>query len=143
MNKFSVGDKVVRLQGRDTPKFLALQGAKDYYTVTSVSPMGCWLGLDNYVYQGDMFPWSQENFALYDGPEDDMLPPAPQSTLYLTENGDRKLRARSIHGGINILIQHGTLRTAAGYTLEADAALQLAHDLRRMAMEIKRKGKVQ
>lgn len=142
MSKFRVGDKVTRIPGCGSASvFAMMQGVKDYYTVTSISPSGCWLGLDNVAYSGDTIPWSESAFARYGGPEDDVLPPAPQSTLYLKENGDRKLRAQSIHGGINILIQHGTLRTAAGYTLEADAALQLAHDLRRMAMDIKRKEK--
>lgn len=159
MNKFSVGDKVVRLQGGNTPKFLALQGAKDYYTVTSASQTGYWLGLDNVVYRKDHIPWNWANFALYEGPGDDELPPAPVSVMYFnsvrSEGNDQRLvvemasqhdgwsEEATSHIGLKVVPKTGSTRAdgAIGINLTPDSALQLAHDLRRMAMEIKRQEK--
>lgn len=75
------------------------------------------------------------------GPVDDPLPPAPESTSYY----------EGTPGGAHLLVEAGwtgLVRIQAkrpggvtGVVLDPDAALQLAHDLTRMAMEIKRKEK--
>lgn len=77
------------------------------------------------------------------GPVDDPLPPAPKSVMYLKEEGQRKLTASMYPSSVSIKIHleyPGTVK-CLGYSMEPDAALQLAHDLTRMAMEIKRKEK--
>lgn len=84
-------------------------------------------------------------------PEDEPLPPAPESVAY-AETGsplgtDAILRiGKSKFDGLLLLELVATrhvdgARAAAGMRLDVDDALQLAHDLRRMAMEIKRNQK--
>lgn len=145
MHKFKVGDKVVRKEemGKDT-FFQDRLGNKTYYLVTSVSDGGYWLQLDRWCSNHNTHPWCVLDFELYQEPENE-LPPVPRSVSYLKENGRRKLMA-SINGdSVNVLMclsYRGTI-DAVSYNMEPDAALQLAHDLRRMAMEIKRKEKAQ
>lgn len=144
MYMFKVGDKVVR-NGRcgEDEFFLNKLGRAVYYTVTSVSYYGSFVQVDGFV-TGDEHPWYASNFKLYQEPEDE-LPPVPRSVSYLKENGRRKLLA-CINGGlVNVLLSlsYRGSTDAVSYSMEPDAALQLAHDLRRMAMEIKRKEKAQ
>ena len=143
MHKFKVGDKVVRKEemGKDT-FFQDRLGGKIYYVVTSVSYGGYWLQLDGWCSNHNTHPWCVLNFELYQEPENE-LPPVPRSVSYLKENGRRKLVA-SINGdSVNVLmcLSYRGIIDAVSYNMEPDAALQLAHDLRRMAMEIKRKEK--
>lgn len=145
MHKFKVGDKVVRKEemGKDT-FFQDRLGGKIYYVVTSVSDGGYWLQLDGWCSNHNTHPWYVLNFELYQEPENE-LPPVPRSVSYLKENGRRKLVA-SINGySVNVLmcLSYRGIIDAVSYNMEPDAALQLAHDLRRMAMDIKRKGKAQ
>lgn len=143
MSKFKVGGKVVR--SVKSQAFQDIQGVKDYYIVTDVGAGGYWLQLDGVQYKEDPRPWYWNNFELYQEPEDDELPPVPRSVSYLKENGRRKLMA-SINGdSVNVLmcLSYRGIIDAVSYNMEPDAALQLAHDLRRMAMEIKRKEKAQ
>ena len=145
MSKFKVGDKVVRLGGTPTEMFHKILGSKEYYIVTYISNCGRWLQLDGVHHLGDAAPWGGINFKLYQEPEDDELPPVPRSVSYLKENGRRKLMA-SINGdSVNVLmcLSYRGIIDAVSYNMEPDAALQLAHDLRRMAMDIKRKEKAQ
>ena len=72
--------------------------------------------------------------------EADELPPAPTSVSYLKDDGRRKLVAKITGGSVTLLLNLRKVSTLA-YSLDPDAALQLAHDLRRMAMDIKRKEK--
>lgn len=78
---------------------------------------------------------------------DDELPPAPESVRYNDEYPDRTAYEqtwldvkRCTH---RIYLESGQYGTSRGVGMEIspEAALQLAHDLRRMAMEIKRKEK--
>lgn len=144
MPKFKVGDKVVRTKdcGKDE-NFLSKLGRDIYYTVTSVNG-DYWLQVDGWVDRGDEHPWYSSNFELYQEPEDE-LPPVPRSVSYLKENGRRKLDARINGDLVNVLLSLSYLSStdAVGYSMEPDEALQLAHDLRRMAMAIKRKEKAQ
>lgn len=142
---FKVGDKVIRKPRTDKSTFEMYQGVFDYYTITSISTGGHWLQVDNFTDRGkDPHPWYALNFEPYQEPADE-LPPVPRSVSYLKENGHRKLVA-CINGSlVNVLLslsyRSGT--DAVSYSMEPDAALQLAHDIRRMAMEIKRKEKAQ
>lgn len=77
--------------------------------------------------------------------QDDPLPPAPESVRYYHRgyygiHADAYLDVHSGHfaSGPRIRINDKDNR---GITIDADTALQLAHDLTRMAMEIKRKEK--
>lgn len=156
MSKFKVGDKVVRAAGGENiGLFRAIQGVKDYYTITCISKQGYWLQLDGVQYKGDHFPWNWSNFELYQEPEDDELPPAPASVSYLNTKRDRgndqrlvlEIDSETDEGllYIGIIPRKGSTRVEReiGINMGPDAALQLAHDLRRMAMDIKRKEKAQ
>lgn len=147
--KFKVGDKVV---GEAGPGFMELlrynQGVKDYYTVTRTSAGGYWLQLDGMQRYGDPVPWCAEYFKLYQEPDDE-LPPVPDSVYY--PDMYTLLTGLQAVGGTSGLTVRKSPYTSEAISLsiddskwtrlDADAALQLAHDLRRMAMEIKRKEK--
>lgn len=151
MSKFKVGDKVV---GEAGPGFMELlkynQGVKDYYTVTRTSAGGYWLQLDGMQRYGDPVPWCAEYFKLYQEPDDE-LPPVPDSVYY--PDMYTLLTGLQAVGGTSGLTVRKSPYTSEAISLsiddskwtrlDADAALQLAHDLRRMAMDIKRKGKAQ
>lgn len=151
MSKFKVGDKVV---GEAGPGFMELlrynQGVKDYYTVTRTSAGGFWLQLDGVVRCGDPVPWCSEYFELYQEPDDE-LPPVPDSVYY--PDMYTLLTGQQAVGGTSGLTVRKSPYTSEAISLsiddskwtrlDADAALQLAHDLRRMAMDIKRKEKAQ
>ena len=153
MSEFKVGDKVVRLDGTPTEMFHKILGSKEYYIVTHVSNCGRWLQLDGVQHLGDAAPWGGINFKLYQEPGDDELPPVPPSVTYLnTKRGpgnDQRLvleRDRETDEGllyIGIVPRKNSTRAEneIGINMSPDAALQLAHDIRRMAMEIKRKEK--
>ena len=156
MSKFKVGDKVVRKVHEANPAFEAHQGVFDYYTITSVSKGGIWLQLDNFTANGKaIHPWYTHNFELYQEPEADELPPVPSSVSYLNTKRDRGNDQRLVlerysetdEGLLYIGIVPRKNSTRAekelGINMSPDAALQLAHDLRRMAMDIKRKEKAQ
>lgn len=156
MSKFKVGDKVVATAG---PGFIQLlqytQGVKDYYTVTRTGDGGYWLQLDGMQRHCDPVPWCVEYFELYQEPDDE-LPPVPDSVMYFnsvrdegndqhlvlerTDRSDAWHDEATAHIGLKIAPRTGSKRAAEaiGINLTPDAALQLAHDLRRMAMKIKR-----
>lgn len=150
MSKFKVGDKVVRKEscGEDV-FFLSRLGCGTYYTVTSVSDGGGFIQIDGWVIRGE-HPWYADNFKLYQEPEDE-LPPVPGSVYY--PDMFTILTGKRAAGGTSGLTVRQSPYTEEAISLsidrskwtrlDADAALQLAHDLRRMAMEIKRKGKAQ
>lgn len=77
--------------------------------------------------------------------DDDPLPPAPESVRYyhssyhgVHEDAYLNIYSGRFSSGPRIRIADKDNR---GITIDADTALQLAHDLRRMAMDIKRKEK--
>lgn len=149
MSRFKVGDKVVSAAGTGFIELLRQnQGVKDYYTVTRTSAGGYWLQLDGMQRYGDPVPWCAEYFELYQEPDDE-LPPVPDSVYYpdmytlltglLACGGTSGLTVRkSPYTPEAISLSIGGSKWTR---LDADAALQLAHDLRRMAMDIKRKEK--
>lgn len=151
MSKFKVGDKVIR-----PDKFLTfqyVQGIKDYYTVTDVSTDGCWLQLDWVQDEECVHPWHWANFELYQEPGDDELPPVPDSVTYLNtkraRGNDQRLvleRDSETDEGllyIGIVPRKNSTRAEQeiGINMSPDAALQLAHDIRRMAMAVRREEK--
>lgn len=152
MSKFKIGDKVV-VGAADTgyvELLRRIQGVKDYHTVTRTSAGGYWLQLDGVNYLGDPVPWCAEYFELYQEPDDE-LPPIPNSVYY--PDMYTLLTGLPAVGGTSGLTARKSPYTSEAISLsiagskwtrlDADAALQLAHDLRRMAMDIKRKGKAQ
>lgn len=161
MNKFKVGDKVVRLPRDDTSLFVHVQGDKDYYVVTSISDWRSFVQLDGVAYRYDPHPWYYKNFELYQEPGDEGLPPVPGSVMYFNsvrdEGNDQRLvvemtnmsymwnEEADAHIVLRVVPKTGSTRAsqAIGINLDPASALQLASDLRRMAMEIKRKEKAQ
>lgn len=155
MHKFKVGDKVVRTKacGKDE-HFLSNLGQKIYYTVTSVIG-DYWLQVDGWVDREDKHPWYTLNFELYQEPEDEELPPVPASVAYMNSKrdpgNDQRLVIDKDNGDgeglmyIGVIPRKGSTRAKVeiGINIDPDSALQLAHDLRRMAMDIKRKEKAQ
>ncbi|AFE86108.1 hypothetical protein phiKDA1_15 (endogenous virus) [Enterobacter phage phiKDA1] len=73
--------------------------------------------------------------------QDDPLPPAPESGVYYSHNNDRRVTVLLEDGLPEDVIAVGTDASFMKVRLTADTALVLAHDLTRMAMEIKRKEK--
>lgn len=161
MNNFKVGDKVVRLPRADNSLFAHVQGDKDYYVVTSISNGRNFVQLDGVAYRADTHPWDYKNFELYQEPEDEGLPPVPGSVMYfnsvrdggnnqhlvveMTDMSDMWTEGADAHIGLRVVPKTGSTRASQsiGINLDPEAALQLASDLRRMAMEIKRKEKAQ
>lgn len=141
MCKFKVGDKVRRVIG--------LAGDATYGEVVETNPnsridvrLAAPAGPYNagHIYLGNSSFWEFLE-------EDDELPPAPKSVRYhhearrgLTSDSYLDVYSGSFASGPRIRLHN---KDNIGITVDADTALQLAHDLRRMAMEIKRKGKVQ
>lgn len=154
MSKFKVGDKVVRSTDSNREIFLRHAGKKDYYIVTGVSSSGMWLQLDCKTREGDNYPWLASFYELYQEPEDE-LPPVPASVTYMNSKrdsgNDQRLVLEKDNGCgeglmyIGVIPRKGSTRAQEdiGINIDPDSALQLAHDLRRMAMEIKRKEKAQ
>ena len=142
MSKFKVGDKVVRTV--ESKAFWLIQGVKNYYIVTDIGAGGYWLQLDGVRDKEDSRPWYAPNFELYQEPEDEM-PPAPKSVRYhheayrgLTSDSYLDVYSGRFAPGPRIRLRN---KDNIGITIDADTALQLAHDLRRLAMDIKRKEK--
>lgn len=75
--------------------------------------------------------------------EDDPLPPAPESVMYIsaTRGVERQLRVQALGDRLDVHCGTDVRGEGRSVVLDPDAALQLAHDLRRMAMDIKRKQK--
>lgn len=153
MSKFKVGDKVVRKARKNTSSFKSYMGDFAYYVITDITTSGHWLQLDNFTDGGaDPYPWYADNFELYQEPKDE-LPPVPASVAYMSykrdPGNDQRLVIDKDNGDgeglmyIGVIPKKGSTRARVeiGINIDPDSALQLAHDLRRMAMEIKRKEK--
>ena len=153
MPMFKVGDKVVRKNGTGNDAlFKERLGGKIYCVVTSVSSGGYWLQLDGWCSNHETHPWYTLNFELYKEPEDE-LPPVPASVSYINSKcdpgNDQRLVVDKDNGDgeglmyIGVIPRKGSNRAKVeiGINIDPDSALQLAHDLRRMAMDIKRKDK--
>ncbi|UVX30555.1 hypothetical protein A1h_00031 [Klebsiella phage VLCpiA1h] len=142
MSNFKVGDAVVAV--REFPGQLT-RGKE--YTILSISYEG-WhrVRTDNGTVDG----FTANAFKLA---TDDPLPPVPDSVAYLNTKrdpgNDQRLvleRDSETDEGllyIGIIPRKGSTRAEReiGINMSPDAALQLAHDLRRMAMSVKREQK--
>lgn len=144
MSKFKVGDVVKRTY--DVESYCLHQGSP-VGTVTSVGPMG-WLQIDGWSdTSGNIHPWDYRYFRLSDKPADDPLPPAPESVLYNARSDmgcNLEVAALPANAYYDARIRIGVWNNTGAKQgkvtcLTPDAALQLAHDLRRMAMDIRRK----
>lgn len=156
MRKFKVGDKVAVVAGKVNTGFMELLrgalGVKEYYTITRVSAGGFWLQLDGVVCYGDPVPWCSEYFELYQEPDDE-LPPVPDRVAYMNSKrnrgNDQRLVLEKDNGEeeglmyIGVIPKKGSTRAKVeiGINIDPDSALQLAHDIRRMAMAVKREQK--
>lgn len=154
MSNFKVGDVVERKKhNRDI--FLRLVGPGPH-VVTGVSNGGHWIQINNYTDMrgADLYPWSAGNFTLVTE-QDDPLPPVPESVRYATlqygwqdQYNDQCLTVGpdTFQSAISLHIQGNSNSTrnkdmSLSVVLDADDVLRLAHDLRRIAMDIKRKEK--
>lgn len=155
MSKFKVGDKVVRKSHKNHSSFKSYMGDFAYYVITDITTSGHWLQLDNFTDGGaDPYPWYADNFELYQEPKDE-LPPVPDKVAYMNSKrdpgNDQRLVLEKDNGDgeglmyIGVVPKKGSTRAKVeiGINIDPDSALQLAHDLRRMAMDIKRKEKAQ
>ena len=138
MTKFKVGDIVIGNQDNKINgvkrghlyKVVATEVAGDYdYIMTDLS-LGCWVLSERFdLYRA--VPYQEE--------QDDPLPPAPESVRYYddlnTKWGYLDAHLDKIRGQRVVLALNADNDLLL---LSADAARQLAHDLNRMAMEIKR-----
>ena len=144
MSNFKVGDKVVAV--REFPGQLT-RGKE--YTILSIS-YDHWhrVRTDNGLVDG----FSANAFKLA---ADDPLPPVPDKVAYMNSKrdpgNDQRLVIDKDNGDgeglmyIGVIPRKGSTRAKVeiGINIDPDSALQLAHDLRRMAMDIKRKEKAQ
>lgn len=150
MSMFKVGDKVIRKPRIDNRIFERHQGVFDYYTITGANTGGHRLQLDNFTDGGrDYYPWYAINFEPYQEPEDE-LPPVPASVTYMNSKrgpgNDQHLILEKDNEGreglmyIGVIPKKGSTRAKVeiGINIDPDSALQLAHDIRRMAMSVKR-----
>lgn len=150
MTKFKVGDIVVGNQDNELKgveqgqlyEVVATEAVGAYdYIMTDLS-LGCWVLSERF----DLY-----KAAPYQEEQDDPLPPAPESVVYFNsvrdEGNDQCLTVdfddNPIYAGTLCVSVHprGDYENYYSVSFDPDAALQLAHDLTRMAMEIKRKEK--
>lgn len=141
MSKFKVGDVVVLTedyQGVPEGTILTLTRGEVSFPPSN---HGLW-------WADELLPYGVfgRRLELYSRPIDDELPPAPKSVLYhhqnhmgLDSNTYLTVYTGDFCSGPRIRLQNPS--NTFGITIDADTALQLCHDLRRMAMEIKRKEK--
>lgn len=141
MTKFKVGDIVVGNQDNELNgveqgqlyEVVATEVAGGHDYIQTNSSLDCWV--------------LSERFDLYKvvpyAEQDDPLPPAPESALYVNKWG-WGVEVRNLGDGVSIGTGNPNSRYGWVYaTLDPDAALQLAHDLNRMANEIKRRERAQ
>lgn len=149
MVNFKVGDIVVYTGNNYTGRQIQPGVPK---VVQSVSPCGEYLRVcrdDN----GKVGGYPKKDFYLFQEEQDDPLPPAPESVRYATMQyewqgayNDQHLTVSrdTFNGTLKMHVQGNTNSTrnknmSLSVLLDADGALNLAHDLTRMAMEIRRK----
>lgn len=140
---FKVGDKVQRInkiEGKTMRGEIVTQGPGLYIDIKLTEGAGI-------HYAGDIYDGSADFWQLIE--EVDELPPVPDSVYY--PDMYTLLTGSRAAGGTSGLTVRQSPYTAEAISLsidhskwtrlDADAALQLAHDLRRMAMKIKREQK--
>lgn len=143
---FKVGDKVKRtnkIDGKIMCGVIVTKGPGPAIGIKLTEGAGNYAAGD--IYGGSIYFWKVIEAG------DDELPPVPASVYY--PDMFTLLTGKRAAGGTSGLTVRRSPYTAEAISLsidhrkwtrlDADAALQLAHDLRRMAMEIKRKEKAQ
>lgn len=144
---FKVGDKVVRtkkIDGKTMRGEIVTKGPGPAIDIKLTEGAGSYNAGD--IYGGSIYFWEVVE-------EVDELPPVPLSVSYLNTKrdpgNDQRLvleRDSETDEGllyIGVVPRKNSTRAEQeiGINMSPDSALQLAHDLRRMAMEIKRKDK--
>lgn len=137
MTKFKAGDKAVLMSVE--PGWRVAVGAEVTIKRSTTGSAGPGYYVELCDEPGSCIYYGERRL----GPVDDPLPPAPESVRYYTS--PRKMNYLDIH-----IDTYGELCIAATSDwdtfynyLDPDAALQLAHDLNRMANEIKRRERAQ
>ena len=125
MGNFKVGDAVKRVSECD------ISGGLPFGEVGIVSVLhgNDFVGIEGYGV------WLHSTENLEPVTWDDGLPPAPESGLYFNHNGTRSASLELAEGVVAL----GTNASIRKVRLTPETALDLAYDLRRMAMEIRRK----
>lgn len=129
MTKFKVGDVVERAV---TDAYCGLPSGEQGVVSKAVG---------NLVWIKGYGDWCHLAGSLRLAEQDDPLPPAPESGMYYSHNNDRRLTVLLEEGLPEDVIAVGTGASFLKVRLTAETALVLAHDLNRMANEIKRKEK--
>ncbi len=148
---FKIGDEV-RRSGESDPAwelFCAKHKKEEgIYTVTGVSSNFRWISVDHFSipvgFYLDPFPFSDGSFELVE--KDEILPPVKDHALYLEPEVSlgQPLGSRQT---LEIHIEEKSVEIAIGdydgyssqtFTLEPNDALDLANDLIRMALNVKR-----
>lgn len=143
MTKFKAGDKAVLMSVE--PGWRVAVGAEVTIKRSTTGSAGPGYYVELCDEPGSCIYYGERRL----GPVDDPLPPAPESVLYIgLQSHYRALRVKSVsyHGGDDALDLHiggEALGDGRSCVLDPDAALQLAHDLNRMANEIKRRERAQ
>lgn len=139
MSNFKAGDEAILVSVE--PQWKVPVGTKVRVREPAVGSAGTGYFVELCTQPGSNIYYAEHRL----GTVDDPLPPAPESVRYYHQgyhsiHADAFLDVHSGHfaSGPRIRINDKNNR---GITIDADTALQLAHDLRRMAMEIKRKEK--
>ncbi|UZT29365.1 hypothetical protein [Klebsiella phage SDFMU_Pkc] len=147
-----VGDKVQRL--------VPIDGKIMRGKVVKVVKKGTTIDIDIEITQGvgdcvagTIYRGSGSFWEVLEEPDDDELPPVPDKVAYMNSKRDRgndqRLVLEKDNGGgeglmyIGVIPRKGSTRAQEeiGINIDPDSALQLAHDLRRMAMSVKREQK--
>lgn len=154
MTKFKVGDVVERTDGGSCIWQGFTEQDSGPYVVTKA--LGGWLQINGYTTCSgrNTRPFAASGFELVE--QDDPLPTAPESVRYYNSfimgNNDQNLTVEPApeypgEGLLRLLItpnSHSTRNvTPLSINMDPDAVLQLAHDLNRMANEIKRRERAQ
>ncbi|QMP82056.1 hypothetical protein kpv2883_012 [Klebsiella virus KpV2883] len=144
MSNFKVGDKVQRIykiEGKTMRGEVVTKGPGLHIDIKLTEGAGI-------HYAGDIYGGSADFWQLIE--EADELPPVPTSVTYMNSKrdsgNDQRLVLEKDNGCgeglmyIGVIPRKGSTRAQEeiGINIDPDSALQLAHDLRRMAMSVKR-----
>lgn len=144
---FEVGAKVVRtkkIDGKTMRGEIVTKGSGPAIDIKLTEGAGNYNAGD--IYGGSIYFWEVVEEA-------DELPPVPDKVAYMNSKrnpgNDQRLVVDKDNGEeeglmyIGIIPRKGSTRAQEeiGINIDPDSALQLAHDLRRMAMSVKREQK--
>lgn len=153
MTNIKVGDKVIRKKPSDAVWDVFCEVSKNkggIHTVTGMSSSERWISVDNYSlplgFYINPFPFRAEDFELVE--DEETLPPVKEHELYLESgvSADQPLGTRQI---LEVYTKNKGLEISVGgyagnfyqlFALEPNDALDLANDLIRMALHMKRQS---